>query len=42
VSGGSLTFGGSQVNGDQIGVSGGHVTGDVVMGSVRREDRDGR
>ncbi|HEY5833964.1 hypothetical protein [Streptomyces sp.] len=33
MSGGSLTFGGSQVSGDQIGVSGGHVTGDVVMGT---------
>lgn len=41
VNGGSLTFGGSQVSGDQTGVSGGNVTGDVIMGSVRREDRDG-
>jgi hypothetical protein len=41
VNGGSLTFGGSQVGGDQTGVSGGHVTGDVVMGSVQREGQDG-
>ncbi|WP_275461729.1 hypothetical protein [Streptomyces noursei] len=37
--GGSVSVGGSQVNGDQTGVSGGHVTGDVVMGSVRHEGR---
>ncbi|WP_063836129.1 hypothetical protein [Actinacidiphila yeochonensis] len=42
VHGGSLTFGGSQVNGDQIGVSGGNVTGDVVMGSVQRGEQGGR
>ena len=37
VNGGSLTFGGSQVSGDQIGVSGGNVVGDVVMGGIQRE-----
>lgn len=37
MNGGTLTFGGSQVTGDQIGVNGGNVTGDVIMGSVRRE-----
>ncbi|MGA4876197.1 hypothetical protein [Streptomyces lydicamycinicus] len=37
--GGTVSVGGSQVNGDQTGVSGGHVTGDVVMGSVRHEGR---
>lgn len=42
VNGGSMTFGGSQVSGDQIGVSGGNVTGDVIMGSVRHEAGDGR
>jgi hypothetical protein len=40
ISGGSPTFGGGLVAGDQIGVSGGQVTGDVVMGSVHR-DRGG-
>ncbi|MEW1861545.1 hypothetical protein AB0399_14390 [Streptomyces sp. NPDC088194] len=35
--GGSQTFGGGQVAGDQIGVSGGQVTGDVIMGSVHRD-----
>ncbi|WP_435125172.1 hypothetical protein [Actinacidiphila sp. bgisy144] len=35
--GGSQTFGGSQVAGDQIGVSGGQVTGDVIMGGIRRD-----
>jgi hypothetical protein len=39
VNGGSLTFGGSQVSGDQIGMSGGNVTGDVVLGTVHREGR---
>ncbi|WP_431984406.1 hypothetical protein [Streptomyces qinglanensis] len=38
-SGGNASFGGSQVVGDQTGVSGGRVTGDVVLGSVRHEDR---
>lgn len=37
--GGTVSVGGSQINGDQTGVSGGHVTGDVVMGSVRHEGR---
>ncbi|WP_019544543.1 hypothetical protein [Streptomyces sulphureus] len=37
MNGGTASFGGSQVLGDQTGVSGGHVAGDVVMGSVRRE-----
>ncbi|MEV8549678.1 hypothetical protein AB0L04_07535 [Streptomyces glaucescens] len=32
VSGGSVSFGGGYVAGDQHGVSGGRVTGDVVMG----------
>ncbi|MEU6118650.1 hypothetical protein ABZ840_29395 [Streptomyces sp. NPDC047117] len=35
--GGTVSFGGSQVIGDQTGVSGGRVTGDVIMGSTRRE-----
>ncbi|AJE87051.1 LigA protein [Streptomyces albus] len=34
---GTVSVGGSQVNGDQIGVSGGHVAGDVIMGTVRNE-----
>ncbi|WP_129288270.1 hypothetical protein [Streptomyces sp. GZWMJZ-114] len=34
--GGAPTFGGSLVSGDQIGVSGGDVQGDVVMGSSYR------
>ncbi|MEZ3177387.1 hypothetical protein KYY02_01275 [Streptomyces pimonensis] len=33
VTGGTMSFGGGYVAGDQHGVSGGHVTGDVVMGS---------
>ncbi|MBQ0863483.1 hypothetical protein [Streptomyces sp. RK75] len=37
--GGTVSFGGSQVLGDQTGVSGGHVSGDVVMGNVQREGR---
>lgn len=40
--GGTVSFGGSQVFGDQTGVSGGHVAGDVVMGSVRRDERGGQ
>ncbi|MEU7312970.1 hypothetical protein [Streptomyces sp. NPDC007083] len=41
-SGANASFGGSQVLGDQTGVSGGRVTGDVVLGSVRREGRSGQ
>ncbi|MEW2439062.1 hypothetical protein AB0952_33800 [Streptomyces caniferus] len=37
--GGTVSVGGSQVNGDQTGTSGGHVTGDVIMGTVRYEGR---
>ncbi|MFJ2948575.1 hypothetical protein ACIO8H_13160 [Streptomyces sp. NPDC087226] len=33
ISGGTVSFGGGYVAGDQHGVSGGQVTGDVVMGS---------
>ncbi|MFH9616690.1 hypothetical protein [Streptomyces pratensis] len=36
-SGGTVSVGGSQVVGSQTGVSGGHVTGDVIMGTVRHE-----
>jgi class 3 adenylate cyclase len=42
VNGGSLSFGGSQVSGDQIGVSGGNVTGDIIMGSVQHGSRGDR
>jgi hypothetical protein len=42
VDGGSLSFGGSLVGGDQTGVSGGNVTGNVVVGSVRHENSGGR
>ncbi|MFI0786750.1 hypothetical protein ACH4Q6_14310 [Streptomyces lydicus] len=41
VEGSSLSFGGSLVGGDQTGVSGGHVTGDVVLGSVRHASSGG-
>ncbi|WP_369200459.1 hypothetical protein [Streptomyces sp. PU-14G] len=41
-SGANLSFGGSQVFGNQTGVSGGHVTGDVVLGSARRGCGDGQ
>ncbi|WP_432108086.1 hypothetical protein [Streptomyces sp. AA1529] len=41
-SGANASFGGSQVLGDQTGVSGGRVIGDVVLGSVRREGRSGQ
>jgi hypothetical protein len=34
--GGSVTYGGSIVSGDQIGHSGGTLTGDVVMGDDGR------
>lgn len=34
--GGSVTYGGSIVHGDQIGHSGGNLTGDVVMGDDGR------
>ncbi|MFF9479715.1 hypothetical protein [Streptomyces sp. NPDC014733] len=37
--GGTVSVGGSQVNGGQTGVSGGHVTGAVIMGTVRHEGR---
>ncbi|WP_405617843.1 hypothetical protein [Streptomyces sp. NBC_00076] len=38
---GDVTFGGSVVLGDQVGVSGGVVYGDVVMGEgVSTEDTD--
>ncbi|NUS15946.1 MAG: hypothetical protein HOY69_31860 [Streptomyces sp.] len=36
VNGGSLSVGGSIVGGNQTGVSGGNVAGDVVMGSVQK------
>ncbi|MEV5088571.1 hypothetical protein ACWEQ5_29830 [Streptomyces griseoincarnatus] len=39
VNGGSVSFGGGYVAGDQHGVSGGRVTGDVVMGSKTDGDR---
>ncbi|MEU6083062.1 hypothetical protein [Streptomyces sp. NPDC047108] len=42
VDGGSLSVGGSLVGGHQTGVSGGSVTGDVVLGNVRRESNGGR
>ncbi|MCT2591430.1 hypothetical protein LHJ74_16210 [Streptomyces sp. N2-109] len=43
VNGGTVSFGGSLVDGDQTGVSGGQVTGDVIMGSVQRKvPREGR
>jgi hypothetical protein len=37
--GGSPSFGGALVAGDQTGVSGGRITGDVIMGSVHRDSR---
>ncbi|MFF1358674.1 hypothetical protein [Streptomyces sp. NPDC058297] len=37
----NITFGGSVVLGDQVGVSGGVVHGDVVMGAgAKAEDTD--
>ncbi|MFJ8948698.1 MULTISPECIES: hypothetical protein [unclassified Streptomyces] len=36
--GGTVSFGGSQVMGDQTGVSGGRVIGDVILGSVQCEN----
>lgn len=42
VNGGSLSFGGSQIIGHQTGVSGGNVTGDVIMGSVHRDGGNSR
>ncbi|WP_329573874.1 hypothetical protein [Streptomyces sp. NBC_01361] len=37
----NITFGGSVVLGDQVGVSGGVVYGDVVMGAgAKAEDAD--
>ncbi|MET8597268.1 MULTISPECIES: hypothetical protein [Streptomyces] len=39
VNGGTVSFGGSYVAGDQHGVSGGQVTGDVVMGTKTDGDR---
>ncbi|MEU5901423.1 hypothetical protein [Streptomyces venezuelae] len=38
--GGNVTFGGDIVLGDQIGVSGGVVYGDVVMGGGASTDAD--
>ncbi|MFD9865876.1 hypothetical protein [Streptomyces niveus] len=38
-SGGSQSFGGSLVNGDQNILSGGTVTGDVVLGTKKTEDK---
>ncbi|MFF9755501.1 hypothetical protein ACF1FC_22430 [Streptomyces sp. NPDC014344] len=39
VNGGTVSFGGGYVAGDQHGVSGGRVTGDVVMGGKTEGDR---
>ncbi len=39
VGSGSVSFGGSYVAGDQHGVSGGRVTGDVVMGGKTERER---